>query len=233
MASYSNRGSNLTLVAPTDSPAVEKRGLVFDFGGTSCANPNMAAIASLVWSVNPALTGGELRQILIDTAYDLGDTGDDNQFGNGLVNADAAVRRAVALARNPEVAGLYGTSWDFPDHHGWPGWGEDGTIGLTSAPSTSGEFSGTFFEVPRSTGAYRRPDHAANELVLREEFTPVSRLVNELAFDKWQSARAGHQSCDTTVAEDASRAEESCDLPNSLLGKYHIDAALAAVFAAL
>ena len=107
LASYSNRGSNLTLVAATDSPAMDKFGNMRIFGGTSAANPNMAGIASLVWSVNSRLTGGEVRQILIDTAMDLGTTGRDNTFGHGLVNADAAVRRAVALARNRGLANLY------------------------------------------------------------------------------------------------------------------------------
>ncbi len=107
LASYSNRGSNLTLVAATDSPAMDKFGNMRFFGGTSGANPNVAGIASLVWSVNSSLTGGQVRQILIDTAIDLGVDGRDNTFGYGLVNADAAVRRAVALQRNSDVANLY------------------------------------------------------------------------------------------------------------------------------
>jgi hypothetical protein len=107
IASYSNRGSNLTLVAATDSPAMDKFGNMNFFTGTSAANPNVAGIASLVWSVNPTLTGVELRQILMDTAMDLGVAGRDNTYGNGLVNADAAVRRAAALQRNSEVANLY------------------------------------------------------------------------------------------------------------------------------
>jgi serine protease len=113
IASYSNRGSNLTLVAPTDSLAINKSGNLTTFGGTSAANPNLAGIASLVWSANPALTGGQVRQILTDTAMDLGTTGRDNTFGSGLVNADAAVRRASALQRNADVANLYstGTIW--------------------------------------------------------------------------------------------------------------------------
>ncbi|MFB2934685.1 S8 family serine peptidase [Aerosakkonemataceae cyanobacterium BLCC-F154] len=110
LAIYSNRGSNLTLVAPTDSPAINSSGNGSFFGGTSCANPNMAGMASLVWSVNPQLTGGQLRQVLIDTAFDLGDPGRDTTFGYGLVNTDAAVRRAFALARDQEVANLYSGS---------------------------------------------------------------------------------------------------------------------------
>ncbi|MEH1850065.1 MAG: S8 family serine peptidase [Nostoc sp.] len=113
-ASYSNFGSSLTLMAATDSPAMKPDGSVnFMFSGTSAANPNMAGIASLVWSVNSSLNGGQLRQILIDTAMDLGATGRDNTFGNGLVNADAAVRRALALSRNNQLSNLYSGRSEF------------------------------------------------------------------------------------------------------------------------
>lgn len=33
--------------------------------------------------------------------------GKDDAFGHGLVNADAAIRRAVALSRNEELTNLY------------------------------------------------------------------------------------------------------------------------------
>ena len=106
IASYSNRGSNLTMVAPTDSPAVNKNGTVQSFGGTSCANPNMAGIASLVWAVNPNLDGGDVRAVMTSTAMDLGAAGKDNTFGRGLVNADAAVRRAWALNKDQSLANI-------------------------------------------------------------------------------------------------------------------------------
>lgn len=109
-ASYSNYGSSLTLMAATDSPAMDKFGNMTTFTGTSCANPNMAGISSLVWSVNSELTAGEVREILIETAMDLGTAGDDNTYGNGLVNADAAVRRAWALANDSDLANLYSGS---------------------------------------------------------------------------------------------------------------------------
>lgn len=102
-ASYSNFGSALTLAAPVDSPAMDKFSLI-SFAGTSCANPHVAGVASLVWSVNATLRGDEVRQILIDTAMDVGAVGRDFNFGYGLVDADSAVRRAVALARNRDLA---------------------------------------------------------------------------------------------------------------------------------
>jgi serine protease len=103
-AGYSNYGKNLTLVAATNVPAVDKEGDRVTFGGTSAANPNLAAIASLVWSMNLNLTAVEVRQILIETAMDIGEVGRDDWTGFGLVNADAAVRRALALGRDRELA---------------------------------------------------------------------------------------------------------------------------------
>ena len=70
----------------------------------SCANPNLAGVAALVWSENSNLDGGELREILISSAMDLEAGGFDNTTGNGLVNAEGATRRAHALDQNAELA---------------------------------------------------------------------------------------------------------------------------------
>ena len=107
LASYSNRGSNLTLVAPTDSWAIDGDGNLSSFGGTSAANPNLAGVAALVWSENANIDGGELREILIGSAMDLGAGGFDNTFGFGLVNAESAMRRAHALYQNEELASFW------------------------------------------------------------------------------------------------------------------------------
>ncbi|ABM78015.1 MULTISPECIES: S8 family peptidase [Prochlorococcus] len=104
LATYSNRGSNLTLVAPTDSWAMDVDGTRSWFDGTSASNPNLAGVAALVWSENNDLTGGQLREILISSAMDLGTGGVDTTFGNGLANAESAIRRAHALEANQELA---------------------------------------------------------------------------------------------------------------------------------
>ena len=89
LAPYSNRGSNLTLVAPTNSDSIlNSGGSIRTFGGTSCANPNLAGVAALVWSENSDLDGGELREIMIGSAMDLGAAGFDNNNGFGLANAE-------------------------------------------------------------------------------------------------------------------------------------------------
>ena len=108
LASYSNRGSNLTLVAPTDNWSIDNSsGNVVGFGGTSSANPNLAGVAALVWSENAQINGEELREILIGSAMDLGTNGFDNTFGSGLVNAESAMRRAHALDQNQELASFW------------------------------------------------------------------------------------------------------------------------------
>ena len=103
-ASYSNYGKNLTLMAPTTVPVINRYGIQDYFAGTSAANPNLAAIASLVWGANLNLTGAQVRDILTETAMDMGVVGRDDYYGAGLVNAEAAVRRAYALGHDRALA---------------------------------------------------------------------------------------------------------------------------------
>ncbi|OKH16366.1 peptidase S8 and S53 subtilisin kexin sedolisin [Fischerella major NIES-592] len=106
----SNYGEGLTLMAPaefTSTSATRNTSNSFYsnfdyinyFSGTSAATANVTGIASLVWSVNQGLTATQIRSILSEAAYDLGDPGYDIVHGYGVVNTDAAVRRALAIAR--------------------------------------------------------------------------------------------------------------------------------------
>ncbi|MCY7278660.1 MAG: S8 family serine peptidase [Phormidesmis sp. CAN_BIN44] len=101
----SNYGTGLTLMGPSEviatSVIASGFGVTFDydlqFDGTSAATPNVTGVASLVWSANPNLTATQVQTILSNTAYDLGARGYDTVYGHGFVNADAAVRRAIAI----------------------------------------------------------------------------------------------------------------------------------------
>ncbi|AFY57426.1 subtilisin-like serine protease [Rivularia sp. PCC 7116] len=104
----SNYGNGLTLMAPSEVYTTNAKrnpsGIVqfgYDsrFSGTSAAAPHVTGIASLVWSVNSRLSATQIKSILSQTAYNLGARGYDKVYGHGFVNADAAVRRAMALAR--------------------------------------------------------------------------------------------------------------------------------------
>jgi serine protease len=61
------------------------------YDGTSMATPHVSAVAALVWSANPSATNAQIRQVLRDTAEDLGTAGRDDYYGYGLVRAKAAV----------------------------------------------------------------------------------------------------------------------------------------------
>ncbi|RXI95573.1 peptidase S8 [Anaerobacillus alkaliphilus] len=59
------------------------------YNGTSMASPHVAAVAALVWEAKPNLTNVELRQLLNQTAKNLGSA---TQYGHGLVQASAAIQ---------------------------------------------------------------------------------------------------------------------------------------------
>ncbi|MGD9571799.1 MAG: S8 family serine peptidase [Thermoleophilia bacterium] len=67
--------------------------------GTSMASPIVAGLAALMKSVRPDLNAAEVEGLITQTAVDLGAGGRDAQFGAGLINADAAVRAAIAYTR--------------------------------------------------------------------------------------------------------------------------------------
>lgn len=65
--------------------------------GTSMATPHVTAVAALVRMVNPNLKPKDVKLLLEETAQDLGRPGKDEQYGSGLVDALAAVRKAAEL----------------------------------------------------------------------------------------------------------------------------------------
>jgi subtilisin family serine protease len=88
LASELTRGSTVSAsvtLAPTDYAS---------FDGTSMATPHVAGVAALVRSVNKKLTPAQVRALLASTAMPLSPN-DTNQFGAGMVQADAAVRKAA------------------------------------------------------------------------------------------------------------------------------------------
>lgn len=77
----------------TGNVAVEAGNYAY-YNGTSMASPHAAGLAAVAWSAKPTLSNATIRQVLRDTAKDLGATGRDNLYGYGLVQADAAVNLA-------------------------------------------------------------------------------------------------------------------------------------------
>jgi subtilisin family serine protease len=59
--------------------------------GTSMAGPHVAGVVALMRAANPDVDVDTVKQILMDTATDLGSAGEDNTYGHGIVNAYDAV----------------------------------------------------------------------------------------------------------------------------------------------
>jgi subtilisin family serine protease len=68
-ASFSNYGTELDIVAPGVNIYSTTLGNAYDIrNGTSFAAPQVSAVAALVLSVNPNLTGQQVRDIIEQTA---------------------------------------------------------------------------------------------------------------------------------------------------------------------
>ena len=76
--------------------------------GTSMASPHVAAAAALVKAVNPALTNIQVRNILLNSATDLGKKGYDLAHGYGLLNINEALQ-------NPKPGRLNTLELMFPE----------------------------------------------------------------------------------------------------------------------
>jgi subtilisin family serine protease len=75
-----------------------------DYSGTSLACPLVSGIVALVLSEDASLRPGKVREILTSTAEDLGASGWDTDFGAGLVDAEAAVKKAAGTTTSTTVS---------------------------------------------------------------------------------------------------------------------------------
>jgi serine protease len=123
VASFSNRGEGLDLVAPgggadaalpgdpdcvagrsghpiyqvtLDGASARRFGIALDYVGTSMATPHVSAAAALViatGAAGPDASPDAVTARLERTARDLGAPGDDRDYGWGLLDAAAATER--------------------------------------------------------------------------------------------------------------------------------------------
>uniref|UniRef100_A0A832A4D0 Peptidase S8 n=1 Tax=Desulfacinum infernum TaxID=35837 RepID=A0A832A4D0_9BACT len=95
-ASWSSYGNFVDLSAPGSGILTTARGGNYaSVSGTSFSSPAAAAVGALLLSVNPTLSPDLVERILEETAVDLGTAGWDIYYGNGRVNAQAAVLAAL------------------------------------------------------------------------------------------------------------------------------------------
>ena len=96
IASFSATGNNIDLCAPGVNIVTTTKSGGYGYGtGTSASAPIVAGVAALMISANPAVSGAQIRDILKETADDLGTPGWDPTYGWGRVNAYKAVQAAL------------------------------------------------------------------------------------------------------------------------------------------
>lgn len=94
-ASWSSFGTYVTLSAPGAGIWTTSAGGGYGaHNGTSFSSPVAAGVAALMMAANPSLSATQIESLLYSTAVDLGTAGKDSYFGNGRVNAAAAVAAA-------------------------------------------------------------------------------------------------------------------------------------------
>jgi subtilisin family serine protease len=116
LASFSNFGSKIDVAAPgVDILSLQAEGTNLGTevapgytraNGTSMATPHVSGLAALILSQHPNYTNEDVRQVLRNSAADLGASGFDLQFGYGRINAANALSvPAVLEARILSPAG--------------------------------------------------------------------------------------------------------------------------------
>lgn len=95
-AGFSSYGAYVDVAAPgVNIWSTTKGGGYGGVSGTSFAAPVTAGVYALMIAANPALPVQTFDSLLFSTATDLGTSGYDTYFGNGRVNAAAAVTAAL------------------------------------------------------------------------------------------------------------------------------------------
>lgn len=129
IASFSSRGP--TNCTPTGVPAIKpdiaapgvnvrstlRTGGYGPMSGTSMATPHITGVVALIRQACPDLTIPEIKQIMYDTAVDLGTAGKDNSYGWGMVDAYEACLMAVSMCgpHPPRVQdGIFNTPLNTP-----------------------------------------------------------------------------------------------------------------------
>ena len=113
IASFSSRGPSdcdgVTIKPEVSGPGVYvyssyPGGSYVRMSGTSMAGPHIAGVVALMRQANPNADVQTIKNILMETARDLGPAGEDNDYGWGIIDAYEAVR-AVSVTDTipPEV----------------------------------------------------------------------------------------------------------------------------------
>jgi serine protease AprX len=115
IANFSSRGPVVAYGEPYVKPDVSGPGVNITscwiggndatrtISGTSMATPHVAGLMALMLEAKPGLKADPMKGILENTSIDLGETGKDNSFGSGRIQAEKAVEVAATGRMELEV----------------------------------------------------------------------------------------------------------------------------------
>jgi len=93
LASFSNFGVTVDVVAPGVNILTTSKGNQYAaISGTSAAAPVVSGLAALIVSQQPFLTNDDVRNILVSSTDDIGESGWDIIYGGGRINALKALQ---------------------------------------------------------------------------------------------------------------------------------------------
>ncbi len=100
-ASFSNYGNWISVAAPGNwIYTTQNGGGYWSVYGTSFSTPQVAGLAALLFSLNPALSNAQVVDLIQSNADDLGSPGFDPYYGWGRINVYRALQAAQATTGN-------------------------------------------------------------------------------------------------------------------------------------
>jgi thermitase len=127
------------------------------YQGTSMAAPHVSGLAGLILSKDASLSPDQVRNQIESTAKDLGTAGKDDVFGNGLINAQAALNFTSRSYEENDAAITYSAGdWT---KYSWSGTWGSASGGYTNWASRAGAtatftFTGNSFSWWANKGPY-------------------------------------------------------------------------------
>jgi hypothetical protein len=111
---FAQRGDYIDIAAPGVNILSTATGGYKPLSGTSMSAAYISGAAALLFSAQPTITATQVRDILLNTATDLGTAGRDTTFGVGLLNLPAAFAELFRLYP-PSVAPTFISSGHIGD----------------------------------------------------------------------------------------------------------------------
>lgn len=180
-SNFSNVGDRVDVVAPgEDILSTISNNRYEAWPGTSMASPHVAGVAAMLYSLDPTLTGPEVKRIIVETAKT-----DVQGFNKNMVDAEAAVKSVVY--RDSIMATITDGTTPLKDAYAVISYSSDGTaVNSTTQIVPAAENGFFYYKMPEGVeqmtlsfhckGYY---DYEYPEIVYADRFYDLGEIVLE------------------------------------------------------